>query len=303
MTYAQIIPADGYRIEGDKVIFSFDKRDYFKASVDDEGYTLDFADLDIEKVVVAGEFNNWSNKKWRMNKIDENRYELIKDLDDFDDQFTWEFKFVVNNLYWAEPSKEMMNTTPAIKNGRNLHVLNLKMYTAVPDKNGNATFKLKGHENADKVVLSGTFNRWDEQLFLMNKTIDGWELTLKLRPDIYEYKFIVDGNWIEDPDNPKKKRNEFHGWNSVLDIKVPVTFVLDGHTDAHKVILAGSFNDWNEHKLKMTKTATGWEATIVLSGGKHHYKFIVDGNWMEDPDNSVKEYDYSGNINSVKMVK
>ena len=53
----------------------------------------------------------------------------------------------------------------------------------------------------------------------------------------------------------------------------------------------------------MAKIAFDWIFTTQLSGGKHHYKFIVDGNWYLDPSNSVKEYDGSGNINSVKMVK
>ena len=53
----------------------------------------------------------------------------------------------------------------------------------------------------------------------------------------------------------------------------------------------------------MTKTANSWTFTTKLSGGKHHYKFIVDGNWYLDPNNSVREYDGNGNINSIKMTK
>ncbi|GAA4974483.1 hypothetical protein GCM10023315_26280 [Algibacter aquimarinus] len=53
----------------------------------------------------------------------------------------------------------------------------------------------------------------------------------------------------------------------------------------------------------MRKMDYGWKYVIPLSGGKHHYKFIVDGKWIADPNNSVKEYDGEGNINSVCMVK
>ncbi|TMM28695.1 hypothetical protein FDT66_13800 [Polaribacter aestuariivivens] len=35
----------------------------------------------------------------------------------------------------------------------------------------------------------------------------------------------------------------------------------------------------------------------------YHYKFIVDGSWELDPNNSIKEYDGNGHINSVIMVK
>ena len=53
----------------------------------------------------------------------------------------------------------------------------------------------------------------------------------------------------------------------------------------------------------MTKISEGWQYTLLLSGGKHHYKFIVDGVWILDPINPVKEYVGEGNINSVYMVK
>ena len=43
----------------------------------------------------------------------------------------------------------------------------------------------------------------------MTKTKSGWELTLQMKPDIYQYRFIVDGHWMEDPHNPHKTKNEF----------------------------------------------------------------------------------------------
>ena len=294
----------GYRIEGDEVVFSFDKRDYKKATDDTVGYKRDFDDLDIENVVVSGEFNNWSKDKWTMTKLNDGVYELRKKLTDFTDEFSWEFKFVINNSFWAEPSKNDPNTVKATKDGHRIGaVYNLKMFTAHPSETGNAVFKLKGYKNAKKVILSGTFNRWSENLFEMKKTDDGWELKLQLKPDEYEYRFIVDGNWMEDPDNIDKVVNEFGEYNSHLDIKEYTTFKLRGHLNAKEVILAGTFNDWNEHEYKMSKTDYGWKFVVPLSGGKHHYKFIVDGEWIVDPNNTVKEYDDNGNINSVCMVK
>lgn len=304
ISFAQNDAIMGYRIEGDEVVFTFDKRDYENATEDSLGYTRDFDDLDIKSVVVSGQFNDWSRDKWEMNKINEYIYELRKKLIDFTDAFSWEFKFVINNTYWAEPSKHNTNIAPArSKYGDNYHTYNLKLFTSYPDKNGNATFKLKGYKDAKKVVLSGTFNRWDEHLFEMNKTADGWELTLQLKPDEYQYRFIVDGNWMEDPDNIDKVENEFGEYNSFIDVKEYTTFKLRGYTNAKEVVLAGSFNNWNEHECKMQKTDYGWRYVIPLSGGKYHYKFIVDGEWIVDPNNTVKEYDDDGHINSVCMVK
>ncbi len=302
-SYAQTELFKGYRIEGDELVFSFDRRDYKIATADTFSNIYDFEDLDIKGVVVAGEFNNWSKNDWNMTKIDENRYELRKKLSEFTDEFSWEFKFVINNVYWAEPAKEYSNAVRAFKDRYELPAYNLKMYTAYPDKEGNITFSLNGFPDAKKVVLSGSFNKWDEDLFRMKKSKDCWAITLKIRPGEYEYKFIVDGDWIEDPDNPLKRRNEFNEYNSFINIKAPKVFMLNGYLDAQEVILTGSFNNWSENEFKMAKTKSGWVATLMLSGGKYHYKYIVDNKWILDPDNAVKEYDGKGNVNSVCIVK
>ena len=301
--FAQNSKVKGYRIEGDEVVFSFDKRDYKKVTKNNFGAEKNFEDIDINSVVVAGEFNNWSLKKWRMVKLNENNYELRKKIEDFTDEFSWEFKFVINNYYWAEPSRDAVNISKATKNGKNLNVYNLNFTTAYVDENGNATFNLKGFKDADKVILSGTFNRWTEDYFKMIPTNDGWKLTLQLKPGEYEYKFIVDGDWMEDPTNNLKNRNEFDGYNSVIKIYKWVTFHLNTNLNAKKVILTGSFNNWDENNYKMNRTKNGWKYTLKLYGGKYHYKFIVDDNWITDPDNTVKEFDYDGNINSVCIVK
>lgn len=294
----------GYRIEGDSIVFTFNTNDYKKFTDESTGKKLDFDDFDIESVVVSGEFNLWSRDRWVMHKVSENIYELKKKLTDFTDQFSWEFKFVINDKIWAEPYKKANNLIPAVDDfGNELYVYNLRVYTARAREDGNTVFKLKGFQDAKEVILTGSFNRWDEQLFKMHKTDGGWVIALQIKPGEYEYKFIVDGQWIEDPNNPSKRKNEYDGYNSVINVQVPIVFKLNGYQDAEKVILAGSFNDWNENDLKMTKTDNGWEATVLLSGGKYHYKFIVDRDWILDPDNSIKEFDEDGNINSVKMVK
>lgn len=78
-----------------------------------------------------------------------------------------------------------------------------------------------------------------------------------------------------------------------------VTFYLRNHTDAKKVILAGSFNNWNETALAMQPVEDGWVANVKLAPGKHWYKFIIDGRWTIDRDNKLVENDGKGNDNSV----
>ena len=296
----------GYRFEGNYVVFTFHRHDYEKFSEDSTNERVKFENLTIDKVVVAGEFNNWSKYDWKMHKVNESTYELRKHINDFKDEFTWEFKFIVNNQYWAEPTSYDANIKLAENKGSNFNIYNLKMDTkvAIPDKKGNVSFRLKGYEDAKNVIVTGSFNRWNEEDFKMQKVENGWELTLEIRPGAYEYKFIVDGHWMEDSSNPSKVENEFGGHNSYINIGKYVTFLLKDHNNASRVILSGSFNDWDENDIIMERNDKGyWTYRLPLPAGKHYYKFIIDGNWILDPENPVKEYDGKGNVNSVFMVK
>ncbi len=303
-SFSQNTNVKGYRMDGDEVVFTFKPSDYNKLKHDSGDITLELDEVNINNVFVAGEFNDWSRNRWKMVKVNDSIYELRKKMSDFIDEFDWEFKFIINSTYWAEPDESTSNIAHAKSiYGKPLHAYNLKMYTAFASESGNANFRLKGYHDATNVILSGTFNRWDESVFQMKKTDYGWELTLQLKPDLYEYKFIVDGEWMEDPNNPSKKKNEYHGYNSLIDIQKEIAFELCAYENAKTVILSGDFNDWSWEKYKMEKTPNGWRYTINLSRGKYHYKFIVDGEWIIDPGNSVVEYDSMGNINSVCMVK
>ncbi|MDH7914371.1 hypothetical protein [Winogradskyella sp. SYSU M77433] len=295
-SFSQSKTKKGYDIKGEEVTFIFNLKDY--PNIENNGDSVD-------DVFVSGEFNNWAKDQWRMTKLNDTLYTLKKDLSDFTTDFDWEFKFIVNSEHWAEPTSDFKNATDAMSDqGWYYGVYNLKLYSAFATDYGNITFRLKGYENAKKVILSGTFNRWDETGFKMKRTEDGWKVTLQLRPDIYQYKFIIDGNfWLTDPQNPSKTENEFGGYNSVIDVQKNVKFRLCDYQDAEIVILSGDFNNWSEHEFEMQKVDGCWIYNQRLSGGKHHYKFIVDGEWITDPINTVKEYDDEGNINSVCMVK
>ena len=72
-----------YYFEGDEVVFQFDSRMYEKATEDGTKKTLDFADLDIYKVAVSGNFNNWSRGGWKMKKVGPYNYQLRKKIKAF----------------------------------------------------------------------------------------------------------------------------------------------------------------------------------------------------------------------------
>ncbi len=167
--------------------------------------------------------------------------------------------------------------------------------------NGNTLFTLPENTEAHEVIITGSFNNWSTKGIKMNKVKTGWTAELKLVPGKYLYKFIVDGQWMRDPNNLLKENDGENDFNSVHFV-YNHTFSLPDYYDARKVILAMSLNDWNEKELKMTKTASGWQLPIYLQRGTHFYKYIIDGNWITDPQNEAVKPDGMGNFNSVITI-
>ncbi|HVM59355.1 MAG TPA: protein kinase [Verrucomicrobiae bacterium] len=72
---------------------------------------------------------------------------------------------------------------------------------------------------------------------------------------------------------------------------------------AHIVSLAGVFNKWSPTANAMHKRADGtWVDSVQLTAGHYPYKFIVDGKWILDPENSAQEVDADGSTNSVLVI-
>ena len=81
------------------------------------------------------------------------------------------------------------------------------------------------------------------------------------------------------------------------------TFKLKGFEDASIVTLAGTFNNWNPRQLIFGRESGQWVCRINLTPGKYLYKFVVDGEWMLDPESPAHEDDGNGNTNSVLVIK
>lgn len=72
---------------------------------------------------------------------------------------------------------------------------------------------------AKEVYLVGDFNGWQQDNSSRMKRENGiWRKNLKLKSGSYHYRFIVDGSWIEDHNNPKKVTNPFGQMNSLLEV-------------------------------------------------------------------------------------
>ena len=84
--------------------------------------------------------------------------------------------------------------------------------------------------------------------------------------------------------------------------KKKVTFALEA-ANAGKVHLAGEFNSWNPAEYPMKKNANGkWVKQLSLPPGEFEYKFIVDDQWVTDPQNEHSCTNCFGTNNSVINV-
>jgi 1,4-alpha-glucan branching enzyme len=73
--------------------------------------------------------------------------------------------------------------------------------------------------------------------------------------------------------------------------------------DASNVLLVGDFTHWQKNPISMHKAEHDvWTATVVLPPGTYHYRFIVDGEWRDDPECTVRVPNPYGHQNMVRQV-
>ena len=79
------------------------------------------------------------------------------------------------------------------------------------------TFVCDPKIDAKKVFLAGDFNEWQPQTNRMTKSKDGsYRAIIKLPPGEYQYKFVVDGMWFNDPQAKSQVMNRYGNLNSVI---------------------------------------------------------------------------------------
>jgi hypothetical protein len=237
--------------------------------------------LKARNVSVAGSFNQWGPKELIMVQTGEGWTSSLYLADG-----THTYKFVADRQWITDENNK--NRLPDGNGGFNSVIAIGKSHT----------FKLNAYENAKEVRLAGSFNNWRDFELPMKKSRNGWEISYVLGPGNYEYKFWVDGKFIADPSNPSLAGNG----NSLLVISPNYTFRLKGYENAKKVVLAGNFNNWNPNAFAMLKEDNEWVFPVHLSVGKHLYKFIVDGEWIKDPNNKLWEHNEFDTGNSIIWI-
>jgi 1,4-alpha-glucan branching enzyme len=84
--------------------------------------------------------------------------------------------------------------------------------------------------------------------------------------------------------------------------KATVQFCIRPPDGAVQVYLAGGFREWRPLAMKKQKDGR-FTLEVPLPAGRHEYKFLVDGRWMTDPDNSRWVRNAYGTFNSLAEVE
>lgn len=299
------------------------------------------------EVFLAGEFNSWSPGADRMSDDDgDGVFELTLDLA----EGVYKYKFVVDGTWIVDP-----NATETVDDDHG--GLNGLLYVGVvPEQStpetpaseaapqaasGTHRFEYTATAGA-AVFLAGEFNQWNaSSLAMLDPDGDGvFELSVELAPGRYQYKFVVDGTWYEDP-TATENTDDGHGEkNSIVEIgeeggspdpsqetdaSAPQTGSVvapQGESEAvsgqrsvvfayqpvisgvNEVLLAGTFNDWSVGATPMTDSDGDgiYEAVLLLASGTYQYKFVVDGTWIEPTDADGYVDDGFGGKNAVIQI-
>lgn len=150
---------------------------------------------DAGQVYLVGSFNSWRDFELPMVKTPTG-WKLSYVLG----PGNHEYKFKVDKNWISDPENPVK-----VRDGNSYLVIS-----------PNYTFRLKGHEQAQKVYLAGDFNGWSPDGLAMIKKGDEWVFSLHLNPGKVRYKFVVDGKWLLDPSNKLWEQNEYGTGNSLI---------------------------------------------------------------------------------------
>lgn len=82
--------------------------------------------------------------------------------------------------------------------------------------------------------------------------------------------------------------------------RVSVEFIKP---DAKQVCVAGSFNEWKPEAAPLSLKGNGrWVGDLTVQPGRHEYLFVVDGQWIPDPNAHETVQNPFGGKNSVMIV-
>ena len=184
------------------------------AGTADSRTTFQFTDKKAATIHLAGDFNDWlentdgkvtGHGDWLLQNDGAGNWKLTVPLA----PGKHKFKYVVDGGARWETDPRL----PVGTDGNS--VIEVRAATSAP-RNGSGVVFTYVDTSARSVSLAGEFNDWNATANPMQRDPSGlWTVALPLKPGKYQYKFVVDGSWKQDPANPDGADDTFGGKNSV----------------------------------------------------------------------------------------
>ncbi|MBZ4663705.1 MAG: hypothetical protein JG776_1420 [Caloramator sp.] len=254
------------------------------------------------KVYLAGDFNGWNAEKDLMVKDEKGVWSIELTLNPGE----YKYKFVVDGNWITDPSNP--NQADDGYGGKN-SVVKVPARVKSPVVNGTSvTFNyLDLTGKVKKVELAGSIldEDWKERR-TFEKQGDIFTITLdNILPGIYQYKFIVDGNWIFDPVNPRKTGDGTFD-NSVvyvpglIDLHVPFEVQMDSELTLKGRVLKedGSVEDYLDVEWSLVENPNN---IAKIENGKLVVSTLPEG--VEEVVLKLKGKDKNSGIELTKETK
>lgn len=293
-------PLKAYAVKNGRMYVQL-TRDMPVASLDSFIQQFDLFDLGLKTFLRMRKPDSVLKAGWKIEQSNGGTVVISKPLESFKPAANKNDNLILKHLTDGKDYEGRDPLFPAVNNGVVAGVNRFRNKASFYRGDSLVRFFLRGHKEARKVTVAGSFNNWKPDGLSMQKTDSGWIYDTKLGPGKYWYKFIADGRWMVDGDNPAAENDGRGNVNSVF-FRPNRLFTLPNFATAKNVFLAGSFTNWKPDDLLLNRTSTGWELPLYLAQGTHAYKFVADGTWYADPANKEKLPDGNGGFNSVVRI-
>jgi hypothetical protein len=111
---------------------------------------------------------------------------------------------------------------------------------------------------------------------------------------------VLNTMWAQPKPTTEEKIEEIYG---VQQVGEEVQF-LAKFDSAKRVLIAGDFNGWSPASTPMSRHGeNNFITKLPLQAGRYRYRFVVDGRWTTDPNNSNVETNQFGELNNIIEVK
>jgi len=203
----------------------------------------------------------------------------------------------------------------------NLHLKITSLKTAGPPEVWRDYVILTSHPKKDARFVGAAFSSDNYQ------TIQSYQkneygiyfLVLPLQSDeVIDYRIIIDGIWIKDPENPDSVRDRNGLFLSRLTFppsqrarQLSPVLNEDGGTvefyiktgPGKRVYLAGDFNRWDPYMTALKEKEPGFYSTeLSIKPGRYAYYFVIDGEPVPDPLNFQKNQSSEGEEVSILVI-